>query len=58
MIFLTNEQRDIMTLLAFPTVTGKWTRLTVDHVSTSKGISAHQKFQAFAFNARKNVATF
>ena len=46
MILLTLEQGDVMSLLAFPSASGKWTKLAADHVSItiSKGINANQKF--------------
>ena len=51
MILLTLEQKDVMTLLAFPGAAGKWNKLAADHVSItqSKAINAHQMFQPFAF---------
>ena len=45
MILLTMEQKDVMTLLAFPGATGKWNKLAADHVSItqSRAINANQK---------------
>ena len=57
MILLTLEQKDVMTLLAFPTAAAKWAKLAADHMSIlgAKGISAHQNFQAFSFNEGEKV---
>ena len=49
MILLTLEQKDVMTLLAFPSVVGKWNKLAADHVSRTQFRTAHQKFHTFAF---------
>ena len=35
MILLTLEQKDVMTLLAFPTAAAKWAKLAADYVSIS-----------------------
>ena len=57
MILLTLEQKDVLTLLAFPSAAGKWTKLAADHVSItqSRAINAHQKFQSFAFISGEHV---
>lgn len=57
MILLTLEQKDVMTLLAFPTAAAKWAKLAANHVSISaaKGTNAHQKFHAFSFNEWEKV---
>ena len=57
MILLTLEPGDVMSLLAFPSAAGKWTKLAADHVSISisKGINANQRFQSFSFLAGESV---
>ena len=51
LILLTLDEKDVLTLIAFPTAASKWAKLAADHVSITaqKGINAHQRFQAFTF---------
>ena len=46
MILLMLEQKDVMTLLAFPSAARKWNKLAADHVSItqSRAVNAHQSF--------------
>ena len=57
MIIMTLDQKDVLTLLSYPTSAAKWVKLAADHVSFSTGqaVSANTRFQAFAFDAGETV---